>query len=74
MRWLVVLLAVIFALSFSACSGDGGKQLYETAAFEEIQKNREHAKELYEEIVKKYPGSDYAKKAEARLKELSEKR
>ena len=44
--------------------------MYDTAKFEELQNNKEHARELYEEIVKKYPKSEYAKKAEERLGEL----
>jgi TolA-binding protein len=68
-----VLLFLVFALALSACTGDSGKELFETAKFEEVQNNREHARELYEEILKKYPKSEYAKKAEERLKELREK-
>ena len=74
MRYVFLIMALTVALAFSACTGDGDKQLYETAKFEEVQNNREHARELYEEIVKKHPGSEYAKKAEERLKELREKK
>lgn len=74
MRQLLLILFLAFALALSACTGDGGKQLYETAKFEEVQNNREHARELYEEIVKKHPGSEYAKKAAERLKELKDKK
>lgn len=73
MKRLFLILLLALVPSFSACTGDGGKQLYETAKFEEVQNNREHAKELYEEIVKKHPGGEYAKKAEERLKELKVK-
>ena len=74
MRNMLLILLLAAALALSACTGDGGKQLYETAKFEEVQNNKEHARELYEEIVKKYSGSEYAKKAEERLKELKEKK
>jgi len=74
MKQLLMILLLSFALALSACTGDGGKQLYETAKFEEVQNNREHARELYEEIVKNHPGSEYAKKAEERLKELKVKK
>lgn len=67
MRHAMVILLLTFALSISACSGNKAAEIYETAKFEELQNNREHAGELYEEIVKKYPGSEYAKKAEERL-------
>jgi outer membrane protein assembly factor BamD (BamD/ComL family) len=65
---IMFMLAVVF--SISACSGSGGKELFETAKFEELQNNKEHATELYEEILKKYPNSEYAKKAEERLNAL----
>ena len=65
---IMFMLAVVF--SISACSGSGGKELFETAKFEELQNNTQHATELYEEILKKYPKSEYAKKAEERLNAL----
>jgi outer membrane protein assembly factor BamD (BamD/ComL family) len=74
MKQVLIVLLLSFALALSACTGDGGKQLYETAKFEEVQNNREHARELYEEIVKKHPESEYAKKAAERLKELKDKK
>ena len=46
----------------SGCS-DKAAGLYDVAQFEELQKNKKHATELYEEIIKKYPDSEYAKKA-----------
>jgi outer membrane protein assembly factor BamD (BamD/ComL family) len=58
-------LAIVFLIS--ACSGSGGKELFETA---KLQNNPQHATELYEEILKKYPKSEYAKKAEERLNAL----
>lgn len=69
----VVFMLAVFA-AFPACSGTGGKELFDTAKFEEVQNNKEHARELYEEVVKKYPKSEYARQAEERLKELKEKR
>jgi len=65
---VVFMLAIVF--SISACSGSGDKELFETAKFEELQNNKEHARELYDEVVKKYPESDYAKKAKERLNAL----
>lgn len=56
-------------LTFSACT-DKAQELFQTAQFEEKQNNREHARQLYEEIVKDYPNSDAAKAADARLREL----
>lgn len=55
---------------FAGCGGDGGKQLFETAQFEEKQMNRDHAVKLYGQIAAKYPTTEYGKKAVERLKEL----
>ncbi len=66
------LAALMLALSLAlyGCSGDKGKELFDTAQFEEKQNNREHAAKLYEEIVKKYPDSPLAAKAKERLNAL----
>ena len=64
-------LAVLaFTLLLAACGG-GAADLLETAEFEELQKNTAHARELYEEIVRTYPGTPEATKAQERLKELA---
>ena len=70
LRQLILLLIVMCFLTVSACTGNQAEELFKTAEFEELQKNREHAQQLYEDILKKYPQSEYAKKAEARLSEL----
>jgi outer membrane protein assembly factor BamD (BamD/ComL family) len=59
--------AMLFGLL--ACSGEQGeaKELFETAQFEELQKNTDHARKLYEDLLKRYPKTKYAKKAEIRL-------
>jgi outer membrane protein assembly factor BamD (BamD/ComL family) len=49
------------------------KELYDTAQFEEQQRNFKHARQLYERILKNYPETETAKRAEARLKELEGK-
>jgi len=68
---LIVVSALFFA--FASCSGKKAKETYETAQFEELQRNYVHARKLYEEIVAKYPESEYAAKASERLKALEEK-
>lgn len=70
MRSMLAATALIAGLLLSGCSGDKAAELYDTAKFEELQNNREHAVQLYEEIVKKYPESEYAQKAGQRLAEL----
>ncbi len=54
----------------AACSGSGAKELYETAQFEELQNNHRHALQLYEEIVRDYPTSEFAKKSSERILKL----
>lgn len=69
-KWIVIVLAAISFCMFSACSADQAKDLFETAQFEELQNNREHAEQLYKEIISKYPDSTYSRKAAARLAEI----
>ena len=66
----IIAIGMLLALSapvMGGCAGDNGKELLETARFEEKQGNRPHAVQLYEEIVKKYAGGESAKKAAERL-------
>lgn len=58
---------LLCTLAVAGCEGDKGKELFDTAKFEEVQQNKEHAVKLYREIVKKYPGTEYAEKAAQRL-------
>lgn len=69
MKWRIVLVALLSLLVFTAC-GDRGKTLYETARLEEVQNSHDHAKELYHEIISKYPDSKYAPMARERLAAL----
>lgn len=69
--WHRVALGALLVLSLAGCAGEKGKEQFETAQFEEKQGNREHAVKLYNEIVQKYPGSENARKAEARLVEIN---
>lgn len=57
-------------IAFTACAGNEAEELYKTAQFEELQKNEEHALQLYEEVIKKHPESEYAQKAKDRVSEL----
>ena len=70
--WLAIF-AMVFALAVSGCSDQKAKEKYETAQFEELQKNYVHARKLYQEIIEKYPESDYANEAQQRLKALENK-
>jgi len=56
----------------SGC-GDGAKELFDTAQFEEKQSNKPHATQLYRRIVEQHPNSPYAAQAKARLGELEKR-
>lgn len=71
-RWILIFMTVCMA-ALGGCAGDKGKELYDTAQFEEKQRNNEHARQLYEEIVKKYPGTEFAAKAAERLQVIKGK-
>ncbi len=64
----IILLCGLMLLGFG-CSG-GAKELYDTAQLEELQNNKPHAKKLYQELIEKYPSTEYAKKAAEQLKKI----
>ena len=70
MKKRFLLIAFLF-LFLSACSGDKGAELVETAKFEELQNNYKHAKSLYEEVIRDYPNGESAKEAKERLKKIN---
>jgi TolA-binding protein len=41
-----------------------------TAEFEELQRNHEHARQIYARVIERFPGSPEAKKAADRLATL----
>jgi TolA-binding protein len=73
MKRILLIFLITLTVMFSACSGKKAQEIYETAQFEELQKNTVHAKQLYQEIMEKYPGTEYAVKASERLKALEKK-
>ena len=72
MKYSAMLIAAMCLFFFSACSDNGAKaeELFETAQFEELQKNREHALQLYTDIIERYPESKFAQKAKVRMAAL----
>lgn len=66
---------ILFAgFLLSTCSGEKkAAEMLEIAAFEEVQFNTEHAKELYQKIIEKYPETEAAPKARQALERLSKK-
>ncbi len=73
MKRLAVILTLCTCLFLCGCSGKKAEEMYETAQFEELQRNYPHAKQLYQEIVNKYPDTPFALKASERLKALNQK-
>ena len=73
MKYLRIMVFCCFLFSLVACGGSGAKELYETAQFEELQNNHKHALQLYEEILRDYSGSEYAKKSGERIIKLKGK-
>ncbi|HMK56070.1 MAG TPA: outer membrane protein assembly factor BamD [Dissulfurispiraceae bacterium] len=63
-------LIVTIAFALFGCSGQQAKELYDTARLEELQNNPVHAVQLYEQLIVRYPSSEYAVKAKERIDEL----
>ncbi len=70
MKRVILIFLIIAAIALSGCAGEKAAELLDTAKFEELQNNKEHAVQLYEEIVKNYPDSEQAKIAKDRLSAL----
>ena len=62
--------AVLALCALCACRGDGAKEMFDTAQFEELQNNPAHARQLYDRLVHDYPESPYAAQARTRLEQL----
>jgi TolA-binding protein len=67
-----LMLSMFCCILLLSCSGDKAKELLETAEFEERQMNLPHAKQLYEDVIRLYPTSKEAEKAQARLAALKQ--
>lgn len=65
----LVVIGLVFALMVG-CGGESPESVFGTAQFEEKQTNFTHAKELYQQIIRDHPDSEWAKKAKGRLEEL----
>jgi TolA-binding protein len=69
----LLIIVCLFSLLLLGCAGNNAEELYKTAEFEELQNNKEHAMQLYSEIIGKYPDSPQAQKAKEKLAKLKEK-
>jgi len=63
------LAALALAAALAGC-GSSPDELLETAAFEELQRNHAHARQLYEQVIREHPGTPQAKTAEEKLRAL----
>ena len=74
MKRIILMLMLVIALAISGCSDNKAQELFETAKLEELQDNQDHAKQLYQEIIRKHSNSEYAKIAQERLSALQKKK
>ena len=65
-RWKLLPLWLVLA---GGCQS-GADELMRTAKFEELQRNPEHARELYQRVLADYPDSPQASEARERLAQL----
>ncbi len=65
----LVMVGLLLALTVG-CGGESPESLFGTAQFEEKQTNFSHAKELYEQIIREHPDSEWAEQAKERLEQL----
>ena len=65
-----MVLAVWMLVAGLCGCGEDPRELYETAQFEELQNNKAHARDLYEQILRGHPQSEWAEKAKIRLSEM----
>jgi TolA-binding protein len=75
LRGVRTFLFILLLFLIGACANPEAKskELYELAQFEEEQHNVQHAKKLYEELLKDYPATSFASKAKERLDRLEGK-
>ena len=66
--YALLFLTILFCF---ACSAEKkAAEIYDIAAFEELQTNTAHARELYQKIIEKYPNTETAHKARQALDRL----
>lgn len=63
---------LLVAAALAGCGGGGASDMIDTARLEETQNNPKHATEIYQEVLRKYPGTPEAAVAQERLDALAE--
>lgn len=69
---LLVATAMVLGCALGGCQRENAAQLLKTAQFEELQNNPEHARQLYEAILRDYANSAEAVTARERLRALQQ--
>lgn len=64
--------ALVLAAALAGCGGSGASEMIDTARLEETQNNPKHATEIYQEVLRKYPGTPEAAVAQERLDAIAE--
>lgn len=67
---VIIMITWLVFLPLMGCTEDKAKELFETAKLEELQNSPDQARQLYQEIIKAYPDSEYAERARGRLSAL----
>jgi TolA-binding protein len=65
-------LATLALLPALAGCGGSADDMLDTARLEELQNNPTHARQIYEDLVRRYPGTPEAAQAQERLRALGE--
>jgi len=70
MKRSAAILSLMFLLALAGCTNRAA-EILDTAQLEEKQQSLDHARELYQQIVRDYPDSPEAKIASERLTALT---
>ena len=70
--WCIAAALLGLGPSLVGCGGPSADELLDTAHLEELQHNPTHARALYEDVIRRHPGTPQAERAAARLRALAE--
>ena len=71
LRATFVVACLAAGMALAGCTSGGAADLLSTAELEEVQQNIPHARELYAEIIARYPESPEAAQARTRVAALN---
>ena len=67
-----MVVSLVLGLVLAGCGGPSADELFDTAHLEELQHNPTHARELYEDVIRRHPGTPQAERAAERLRALAQ--